>query len=62
MKNLLIDEGDGEEKQKIVDIIDEKIFQSELRQRRKNRDWWKEEGFVRRGTCLKRNLFKKGFG
>ena len=46
MKNLPTNEGDGEENQKIIDIVDEKTFQPELGQRRKNRDWWREEGFI----------------
>ena len=37
MKNLLSDEGDEEENQKIMDIVDEKTFQLKLGQRRKNR-------------------------
>ena len=31
MKNLPIDERDGEENQKIIDIVNEKTFQPELR-------------------------------
>ena len=30
MKNLPTDEGDGEETRKIIDIVDEKTFQSRL--------------------------------
>ena len=37
MKNPPTNEEDGEEKRKIIDIVDEKTFQPELEQGKKNR-------------------------
>ena len=57
MKNLPINEGDGEENQKIIDIVDEKTFQPGLRT-------GKEKPRLMEGkkTCLRMDLVDKELG
>ena len=62
MKNLPTNEENGEKSRKIIDIVNEKIFQPKLGQRKENRDWWKEERFAQGGTCLRRDLDDKRLG
>ena len=57
MKNLLTDEKDGEENQKIIGIIDEKTFEPGLRIGKE-----KPRLVERGGTCLRRDLVKEGLG